>query len=349
MAQLETSSASKASKASIVDVAERAGVSVATVSRALRNHQNVAAATRERVLDAARALHYVADTNASRLASGRSNTIGLLAPILTSWYTSEIIVGVEEELKDAGLDLLISTRGLPHQGNQFTLDGAFHQRFDGVILVDAFVHESGALELLKAATPAVALGERLESFPSLSIDNELGAEMATRHLLELGHTRIGLIGGSIPLLGRSTVAVQRTNGYAAALATHRIKFDKRLLVDGNFTIEGGRRAARQLLASTRPPSAVFCMSDEMAFGVLQACRELGVSVPQDLSVIGFDDHSAAEAFGLSTVQQPVRQMGQMAARMIADVLGGHEPVASHHAQGLALIERTSTAPARRAG
>src|SRR4051812_41113206 len=157
-------------KASIVDVAERAGVSVATVSRALRNHQYVADSTRARVLAAAQALHYVADANASRLASGRSHTIGLLAPVLTSWYTSEIIVGVEEVLAEVGLDLLISPEGLPHQGNEFSLSSAFHQRVDGVIVVDAFVYESGARELVKACTPAVGLGEKLEVVPSVCID-----------------------------------------------------------------------------------------------------------------------------------------------------------------------------------
>jgi DNA-binding LacI/PurR family transcriptional regulator len=334
-------------KASIVDVAERAGVSVATVSRALRNHQYVAAATRARVIEAAEALHYVADANASRLASGRSNTIGLLAPILTSWYTSEIIVGVEEVLTDVGLDLLISTRGLPHERNEFTLASAFHQRVDGVILVDAFVYESGARELMKASTPAVALGEKLDAVPSLCIDNQLGGELATRHLLELGHRRIALMGGPSARDIVSTVPQQRTAGYAAALASQRIRVDKTLIVDGGFTIEGGRRAGRRLLGSANPPTAIFCMSDEMAFGVLQACRELGVSVPGDFSVIGFDDHSVSAAVGLSTIRQPVRQMGNLAARLIADVLGGHHPVTSYHPQGITLIQRWSTGPAHR--
>ena len=336
-----------AAKASIVDVAERAGVSVATVSRALRNHQYVAEATRARVREAAAALHYVADANASRLASGRSNTIGLLAPILTSWYTSEIIVGVEEVLTDVGLDLLISTRGLPHERNEFTLASAFRQRVDGVILVDAFVYESGARELMKAATPAVALGEKLDAVPSLCIDNQLGGELATRHLLELGHRRIGLMGGPSARDVVSTVPQQRTAGYAAALASQRIKVDKSLLVDGGFTIEGGRRSARRLLSTPHPPTAIFCMSDEMAFGVLQACRELGISVPGEFSVIGFDDHSVAEAVGLSTIQQPVRQMGNLAARLMADVLAGHDPVSSYHPQAITLIQRWSTGPPRR--
>lgn len=331
-------------KASIVDVAERAGVSVATVSRALRNHENVAENTRARVLAAAHELQYVADANASRLASGRSHTIGMLAPILSSWYTSEIIVGVEQVLAEVGLDLLISTQGLPHEGNEFTLASAFHQRVDGVILVDAFVSESGARELVKASTPAVALGEKLDAVPSLCIDNHVGGELATRHLLALGHRRIGLMRGPNARDILATVPQQRTAGYTAALASHRIKVDTSLIVDGDFTIESGWRGARALLNTSRPPTAIFCMSDEMAFGVLQACREMNISVPGDLSVMGFDDHSVSAAVGLSTIRQPVRQMGNLAARLIADMIAGHVPVVGHHPQAIALVERTSTGP-----
>lgn len=334
-------------QASIVDVALRAGVSVATVSRALRNHPHVAAPTRDRVLKAAAELHYVADANASRLASGRSNTIGLLAPILTSWYTGEVIAGVEEVLKDAELDLLISTKGTPVNGNDFTMDSAFRQRVDGVILVDVFFHENGARSLLRTNTPAVVLGEPLKAVPSLSIDNKLGAEMATRHLLELGHRRIGVIGGVIIPGVAPAVPDQRIAGYLAALSGQRIRPDKRLITDGYFTIEGGRRAARQLLLAPNPPTAIFCMSDEMGFGALQTARELGVTVPDELSLIGFDNHPAAEAFGLSTVHQPVRQMGRLAARLMTDILAGHEPVSRHHPQGLALIVRSSTAAPRK--
>ena len=332
-------------QASIVDVAARAGVSVATVSRALRDHPHVAAATRARVHDAARALHYVADANASRLASGRSNTIGLLSPILTSWYTSEVIAGVEEVLQEAELDLLISTRpGSPDAQRVFGPDGAFRQRVDGMVLVDMFVGEPRAAELAKAAAPAVVLGECLRTLPSLSIDNRLGAELATRHLLELGHRRIGLIGGTIAQGSESHVPGDRTRGYLDALVGQRVRRDRSLQVDGHFTIEGGRRAARWLMLGSNPPTAIFCMSDEMAFGVMHSARELGISVPGDLSLIGFDDHPASEAFGLSTIQQPVREMGRTGARLMIDILAGHGTASSHHPVGIALVTRSSTAP-----
>ncbi len=328
----------------IVDVASRAGVSAATVSRALRDFPYVAAATRKRVHEAAAELRYVADANAARLASGRSQTIGLVAPILTSWYTSEVIAGVEEILQIAQLDLLISTGRSPTSTSLAGPDHAFRQRVDGMILVDVFWREQGARELAQMPTPAVVIGEKLDAITSLSIDNQLGAEMATRHLLELGHRRIAVIGQLASPGMTDSVPDQRIHGFRRAMAAERIRRDRHLIVDGEFTIEGGRRAARQLLQAAEKPTAIFCMSDEMAFGVLQAARELGICVPRDLSVIGFDDHPAAEAFGLSTIRQPVRQMGRLAARLMADILEGHQGVSHHHPLGLALVERSSTAP-----
>jgi len=168
--------------------------------------------------------------------------------------------------------------------------------------------------------------------------------MATRHLLELGHRRIGLIGGFITPGSQSHVPDDRTNGYLAALAGQRIRRERGLQVDGMFTIEGGRRAGRQMLLAPSPPTAIFCMSDEMAFGVMQTARELGMSVPGDLSLIGFDDHPASEAFGLSTIQQPVREMGRMGARLMVDILAGHGTSSTHHPLGIALVARASTAP-----
>jgi LacI family transcriptional regulator, repressor for deo operon, udp, cdd, tsx, nupC, and nupG len=328
----------------IVDVALRAGVSVATVSRALRDYPYVAVATRERVHRAAAELRYVADANAARLASGRSHTIGLVAPILTSWYTSEVIAGVEEVLQVAQLDLLISTGRAPTSKSLAGPDQAFRQRVDGMILVDVFWREEGARELARMPTPAVVVGEKLAAITSLSIDNQLGAEMAARHLLELGHRRIAVVGELAPSGVTDSVPQQRTKGFRRAMSAARIRSDRQLVIDGEFTVEGGRRAARQLLQSSEPPTAMFCMSDEMAFGVLQVAREMGIAVPDELSVIGFDDHPAAEAFGLSTIRQPVRQMGRLAARLMTDILDGHQGTARHHPLGLALVERSSTAP-----
>ena len=322
----------------------RAGVSTATVSRALRNHPNVTDGTRRKVLDAAAALSYVANPNASRLASGRSGTVGVLAPILTSWYTSEVLAGVEEVLAGEHFDLLIGTATTTVRDRVLNGDAAFRQRVDGVLLVDVFCEESGAIALTRHGLPAVVVGEWLGAVTSMSVDNRLGAGLAAEHLVTLGHQRIAMIsGGADPLIAAS-VPAQRAAGFVAALGRHGITLPDRYRADGGFSIDGGRRAAHRLLALRQPPSAVFCMSDEMAFGVLQAAVERGVAVPSQLSVVGFDDHSVSGAFGLTTVRQPVRQMGRVAARALLEQLA-NPTGPSHHAIPVDLVERSSTGPA----
>ncbi len=329
-------------RATIEDVARRAGVSTATVSRALRNRPHVTAGTRQRVIEAASALRYVANPNASRLASGHSRTMGALAPLLTSWYNAEVLAGVEEVLASAQYDLLIGTANPIVRNHIFNGDATFRQRVDGILLVDVFCSEAGARRLAALDSPTVVLGERLRAVTSLSIDNHRGAQMAAAHLTDLGHRRIGLIGGlAYPVTGHN-VPTDRRAGFTAWLAAAGIPWSDELYADGEFTIAGGHRAARQLLGLDQPPTAIFCMSDEMAFGVLQAAVEAGLSVPGQLSVVGFDDHPAATAFGLTTVRQPVHEMGALAARLLLGLVDGNEDI-EHHPVDIELVIRRSTA------
>ena len=330
--------------ATIDDVARAAGVSTATVSRALRNHPYVAEGTRRKVQQAAERLLYVANSNASRLASGQTRTIGLLAPMLTSWYTSEVVAGVEEVLAQGRYDLLIGTANPLAREKIFRGDARFQQRIDGVILVDVFCSEAGAQQLATQDTPAIVLGEHVRSLTSVSVDNARGARIAARHLISLGHRRIGLVGGHAHLEIAHNVPTERADGFRAALEAAGLKLPDQLVEDGDFTIEGGRVAMHTLMSRPKPPSAVWLMSDEMAFGGLQALRELGLTAGKDVSVIGFDDHPASEAFGLTTIRQPVRDIGRLGARLMLDQLEGFG-VLMHHPIELTLVERLSTGPA----
>ena len=331
--------------ATIDDVARAAGVSTATVSRALRNHPYVAEGTRRKVQQAAERLLYVANSNASRLASGQTRTIGLLAPMLTSWYTSEVVAGVEEVLAHGRYDLLIGTANPLAREKIFRGDARFQQRIDGVILVDVFCSEDGAQRLATQETPAIVLGEHVRSLTSVSVDNARGARIAARHLIALGHRRIGLVGGHAHLEIAHNVPTERADGFRAALEAAGLKLPDQLVEDGDFTIEGGRVAMHTLLSRPKPPTAVWLMSDEMAFGGLQALRELGLTPGKDVSVIGFDDHPASDAFGLTTIRQPVRDIGRLGARLMLDQLEGFG-VLMHHPIELTLVERISTGPAR---
>lgn len=327
-------------RATIDDVAREAGVSTATVSRALSDRSNVADATRRRVVDAAERLLYVANPNAAALASGRTRTVGLLAPLLTSWYTSEVVAGVEEVFTQARYDLLIGTANVLARERIFRGDARFQLRTDGVILLDVFCSEEGAVQLAALDAPAIVLGERLSAVTSISVDNMLGARIAAEHLIELGHRRIGLVSGPSHIDATRTVPVERTAGFVGALERAHLTLAPHLVVDGNFTIEGGRDAMHELMSQSDPPTAVWLMSDEMAFGALQALRELGLVAGRDVSVIGFDDHPASAAFGLTTVRQPVRDIGRLGARLMVDRLQGVGEV-MHHPIELNLISRAT--------
>lgn len=327
--------------ATIDDVARAAGVSTATVSRALRNHPYVADATRAKVVAAAARLRYVANPNAARLASGATSTVGLLAPVLTSWYTSEVVAGVEEVFAEAGYDLLIGTADPLARDRMLNGETRFRQRVDGVILVDVMCREAGAQRLAQLDVPVVVLGEELYAVDSVSVDNIAGAAMAARHLVELGHRRIGLVGGRSYAEDQHDVPNDRAAGFRSALATAGVQLPEHHEVDGGFTIEGGRQAMLALMRLPEPPTGVFAMSDEMAFGALHALRDLGLTPGHDVSLIGFDDHPVSDAVGLTTVRQPVRTIGRTGARVLLARLEGLGR-AQHLAMPLELVVRSST-------
>ena len=339
----------RAPRATIDDVAREAGVSTATVSRALSAHPHVAPATKRKVDDAVRRLGYVANSNAARLASGQSRTVGLLAPSLGGWYQSEVVAGVEEVLAAERYDLLIGTADPRARQRIFQGDPRFNQHIDAVLLVDVFCSEEGALRLARLGMPAVVLGEPVHAVDSVSVDNVAGGLLAAQHLLALGHRHVALVGGGVRLDVAHHVPTERREGFVAGLAAAGVTLDQRYEVDGEFTIDGGARAMAALLDLPEPPTAVFLMSDEMAFGALQTLRERGLRAGGDVSVIGFDDHPVAAAAGLSTVRQPVREIGRLGGRLVLDALAADAPAASapqHHVMDLELVARDSTAAVR---
>ena len=302
------------------------GVSVATVSRALRDLPYVAPATRSRVLDAATELEYEAHPQASRLASGRTWTIGVVAPLFGTWFPSRALGGINSVFAKAGYDVLISMMTAPGDRRRFLEDArSFCRRVDGIVLIDTFVSVEGDSAGAFFDRPAVAVGERLAGASSITIDNRLAARRAVEHLIELGHDRIGLIAGPHLLDLPTPVPEQRRLGYEDALRAAGLAVAPELTVNGEWTAAGGAAALSGLLQCPDPPTAVFCMSDEMAFGVLRAAVRRGLNVPDDLSVIGFDDHDLAGALGLTTMRQAVDEMGVRAAATVMKLIEG-EPV-----------------------
>ncbi|MDH3753387.1 MAG: LacI family transcriptional regulator [Acidimicrobiia bacterium] len=330
----------------IEDVARTAGVSVATVSRALRDLPNVAVSTRDRVLTAARELDYEIDPQASRLASGRTMTIGLIAPLFGTWYVDRVVNGAESVLADAGYDLLItSTRTRESLSSFFDRIRSFGRRIDGALVIDLYVHGADLARLETLGVPAVTVGEDLGPYPSITIDNRRAGAEATRHLIDLGHRRIGLIGGSADSSFSSPVPERREQGWRDALETAGLPADPGLVVEGEFVVDGGERGLARLLSADDPPTAIFCMSDYMALGALIEARRRGIEVPRDLSIVGFDDHELSRPFGITTMRQDVDTIGTTAATVLNTLLCGDTPAVTQTVHDVTLVKRESTGPA----
>ncbi len=308
----------------IRQVAAEAGVSVATVSRALRGLPSVAPATRERVLHVADRLHYVPDPYAARLASTRTHTIIVAVPLPGQWYYAQVVAGVEAVASEAGVDLQLHVVGDDLQRRHFVEDVLPQQRrIDGAVLVDIPLGDDDVNRLLQRGTTLVGVGQHLEGIVTIGIDNREAAHEATTHLIGCGRQRIGLLGGMPD--GRSHLSIpgEREKGYREALADAELEVDENIIVNGNFSVAGGFDATRELLASGSPPNGVFALSDEMAAGAIQAARRAGVPVPGELAVVGFDDHEFAGALGLTTVRQPVVEQGELAAQALLDAVEGN--------------------------
>ena len=327
----------------INDIARAAGVSVATVSRALRNLPNVAPATRERVEQVAAKFEYELHPQASRLASGRTSTVGVAAPLFGTWFPSRALSGINSVLAEAGYDLLISMMSSPEDRQRFLRKArSFCRRVDGLILIDTFVSAEGRADSF-FNRPVVAVGERLAGAGSIVIDNRSTARRAVEHLIELGHRRIGLVIGPVIAKLPTPVPGQRRLGYEDAHREAGLEIDPTLAVHGDGLARGGAQAMSRLISGPDPPTAVFCMTDEMAFGTLAAARGAGMAVPGDLSVVGIDDHDLSETLGLTTMRQSVGEMGVQAAEQVLALIDERE-APSDITWDVPLVVRSSTAP-----
>ena len=330
----------------IKDIARVTGVSVATVSRALRGLPHVAPATRGRVMEAAESLDYAAHPQASSLVSGRTWTVGVVAPHFGTWFPFRAMGGINSVFARAGYDMLISVMTSAEDRRSLLEDaGALCRRVDGILLIDTFVSVDADSAGAFVDRPVVAVGEQLAGAASISIDNRGAARRAVEHLIELGHERIGLVtGASCPPDLAMPVPQMRRLGYCDALEAAGLPVARELEVAGSWTAAGGAAALARLLERPDPPTAVFSMSDEMAFGVLKEAARRGLAVPRDLSVVGFDDHDLAETLGLTTMRQAVSEMGVEAAETVISLIEGLEAVDIVWDVPLMVRETTAAAP-----
>lgn len=326
----------------MADVAQRAGVSVATVSRALRGLPGVGEATRARILEIAAELAYVISPEASRLSGGPTRRVGVVVPAADMWFYGQMLAAIERRLRAADLDVLIYQVSDVAVRQRFFRDLPTRRKVDVVILIALPLPAEEADRLDHLGVEVIVAGGRVRDFPHVEVDDRAIAQTAVAHLASLGHERIGLIRatsyGDIHWEPDSL----RLEGYLLGLAEAGIPQRDEYVISVPFTPSYGSDGARQLLSLPDRPTAVLCFSDEIAFGALEGARHLGLRVPEDVSIVGIDDHPLAELMGLTTVRQDVAAQGTLAAEMalqrlehrrVADVVMSHE-----------LVVRTSTAP-----
>jgi DNA-binding LacI/PurR family transcriptional regulator len=322
------------------DVAERAGVSHQTVSRVINNHPNVSKATRERVEAAIAELGYRRNTAARSLVTRRSHTIGVLASELSQYGPANTLLGVEQAARNAGY--FVSIAALREVSADSIADAARHFMDQGVDGIVALVPHAGtlqALEVLNLDVPVVVVGSGGEGrFSGAMVDQKLGARLAVAHLIEQGHKRIGHISGPQDWID----GAERAEGWREALA--QAGLDDDLLVEGDWSAGSGYGIG-QKLAVERTATAVFVGNDQMALGVLRAFGEAGVRVPEDISVVGFDDQPEAGYFTppLTTVRQDFEELGRrcmdMMLALLEDGAGAGTTVVAPR-----IVVRASTAP-----
>jgi DNA-binding LacI/PurR family transcriptional regulator len=329
----------------IYDVARLAGVSTATVSRALNNTAPIAPATRTAIDDAVAQLGYRPNPIARSLVTKSTQTIALLLPDITNPFYAQLVSGIQQLMLARGQTMLLcTTEGDPEQEARYLrvlrakhVDGAL---VDGLVLppeqIAAFVEDG---------FPIVCLDRDVHSptIPLVQVDNRLGARLATEHLLALGHTRIAHVSGT-----HERISEERLAGYRSALADAGIAPDPAFVAAGHFTEQGGHAAMGALLESGIRFTAVFCANDLSAMGALNAILSSGRRVPSDLSIVGFDDLrlSPYTSPPLTTIHQPAVQIAQHATELLLGLIEGRHPKTLHHLFPPSLVVRGSTAPPR---
>ena len=333
-------------KVNMVDIARRAGVSLATASRALSSAPGVAPATRERVLAVAEQLSYVVSPEASRLSGGSTRRVAVVVPHISRWFFGAMLEALESALREADLDVLLYTVGDAADRRAFFERLPARRKVDAVVVLAFPVSEAEQQRLELMGVTIVAAGGQSAAHPYVCIDDEAAGRQAMDHLIFLGHRRIAMIAALDPDAPGWPDRPGRTEAYYSALREAGITADRSLVSTVDWGGLQGAEAMGELLSLREPPTAVYAHSDEVALGALRTLRRAGIRVPEDISVIGIDDHPLAELTDLTTVGQPVRQQGVLAGQMVLGLLQG-EDVDRAVTVPTRLVIRRSTAPPRR--
>jgi LacI family transcriptional regulator, galactose operon repressor len=301
----------------IYDLAREAGVGIGTVSRCLNHHPSVSPETRAKVLAVAKRLSYQPHAYAQRLASKKTNTISLIIPFFTNYFFVEILQGVQDKAAEFEFDLILYGVNNPTQAEHYLRRSLHRGHVDGVMFFSMKFPDSYVAKFQQMNLPVVLVDTSHESFDSLRVKNKEGAMKATQHLISLGHRNIAMINATL----ENEPARRRLEGYRVALEQSGLQFDPSNIFtatidkqDG-FNREAGYSSMKEMIQRSslrNPVSAVFVSSDVQAIGALEAARELGIRIPEDIAMVSFDDIELARHAQLSTMRQPLHDMGGLA-------------------------------------
>lgn len=333
----------------MMQVAKKANVSVATVSRVFHAPDKVKSVTRDKIMRVADTLGYVFNAAASDFSAQRSNKIlGVSIPMPGSSCFGSTLMGIQETAAKKGFSVVIGSTGYDMQAERQLLRQFNERRVGGIILTGTIIgNEQQVEELTKAGIPLTLIWETFNTgnVSSIGFNNYKGAYDATSHLINLGHQRIGLIIGPFSLVRRVR---QRLNGYRDALKDHGIEYDPTIVVERKPALFEGRSAADKLLSLKNPPTAIFAASDFLAIGAMHAIHQRGLKIPEDISIVGFDDSDMAEYMQppLTSISVDAKKIGHLAAETVIECSTGNLAEPKSYELDTALISRGSCGPPR---
>ncbi len=335
--------------ATIRDVARQAGVGLGTVSRVLNGSPSVSEATRQRVMDTIRELNFVPNPTARKLSLGRTQTIAVIVPFFTRPSFTERLRGIESALAESDYDLIIYNVETVKRRDSCIREAPRGERADGVLILSLSPRDDDLPYLAQAEVPIVLVDANHPSLFSLNrvtVDDFTGGQLATQHLINLGHTRIGYISDFLDTPFNFTSSRDRLFGYQAALASAGLPCLPEYHKQGEHGRFEAFVLALEMLALPERPTAIFAASDTQAMGVLQAARELGLRVPEDLSVIGYDDIEVSEYLKLTTIRQLLHESGQRGVELLLTIMAIPTGQPVHEVMPVELVIRNTTGPKR---
>lgn len=329
-------------------VAKKAGVSVATVSRAMQKPDVVSDKTRKKVEEAAREVGYKPNMMAQVFRSKKTHSILVLVPDMSNPFFARVISGIQKAARERGYNVVLGNTLNNEQTEHELAQLLLTSRTDGIIQLSARYPLDDAEKNADVIHPIINCCECVDddSMPTIRLDNREAAKAIVNYLAGLGHQRIGVIAGP----PASPLTIERMAGYREALKNHGLQFDESLIAEGDYSLEAGETGVQLLLSREKAPTAVFCFNDEMAFGAMRGIKRAGLGVPQDISVAGFDDLPFSKYMepALTSVRQPSEEFGPAAVSQLFKLIEGQDIQRRHQLMPFELAIRSSTGPVPRA-